>query len=183
MIESPVTHSYKTIALLALVVIAISAGVVWYMANHSVREETREIFTNTTAAATYIDLEGKPLSLEDFLGDVLVVASWASWSPFSATDLSNLSALSGEYTESGVTFVALNRKETKEQAARYLATIPALTGIVIAIDTEDRFYQSVGGYAMPETVIFNTTGDIVFHARGVVSVPDIKAVLDQEISS
>jgi thiol-disulfide isomerase/thioredoxin len=181
--EERVAFSYKTILFLVVVVLAVAAVVYWNVSSHRVSEETRDIFTNTEETATYIDIEGRPLSLDDYLGEVIVVVSWASWSPFSEADLSSLSMLANSYGEAKVTFIGLNRKETKEQAARYLATIPALTEVVIAIDTEDRFYQFVGGYAMPETVIFNESGEIVFHARGVVPSADIKAVVDQELAS
>jgi len=48
-----------------------------------------------------------------------VVATWASWSPFSTADLNTLSELSSEFSDEEVVFMAINRKESKEQAARF----------------------------------------------------------------
>lgn len=134
-------------------------------------DETRELFKQSESTAgefTYVDINGNPVNLDDYLGKVIVVMAWASWSPYSNTDLSMLNALSGELRDRGVVFIALNRKDTLALAQRYLATVPPLPELLVVIDTEDRFYQTVGGYAMPETVLFNQRGEIIQHWRGQV---------------
>lgn len=166
------TKQYKIVLGVLGAVIIVAAAVtafVLYQKKHAVSEETIAVFSNQPGEAPYTDLLGNPVALTQYLGRVLVVASWASWSPFSEADLKMLNELSDTYSDEQVVFMVINRKETKEQAARYVATLPPLPGLVMVLDPRDNFYSSIDGYAMPEVVIYNTQGEIVVHERGVAS--------------
>ena len=146
---------------------------------NQINEETVALFSNPEGEAPYTDLLGNPVSLEQYLGRTLVVATWASWSPFSTADLNTLSELSGEFSDEEVVFMAINRKESKEQATRFLQTLPDITGVVMVLDPRDAFYLTVGGYAMPEVVVYNKKGEVVEHFRGVANKTDIKTVIER----
>ena len=126
----------------------------------------------------YITLDGHSVAIREYLGRTLFINSWASWSPLSRDELIALNEIAGEYKDKNVVFIALNRKETKEQAARFLATLPDLPNLVIIIDTEDHFYNSVGGYAMPETVIYDASGELVVHER----VPQTPSMIREQLN-
>lgn len=173
------TYKKTLIALAILLVIALGITTyIVYQNKNAVLEETIEVFSNKPGESPYSDLLGNPVSLEQYLGKVLVVVSWASWSPFSQNDLTMLVELASEYSRDDVIFMAINRKETKEQAARYVQTIPSLEGLVVVLDPRDAFYSAVGGYAMPEVVIYNKRGEIVQHSRGVAQKSEIKTTLE-----
>ncbi len=150
---------------------------------NSVTEETRQIFSDSAGTVTYTDLAGNAVSLEQYLGKVLVVTSWASWSPFSSVDLQGQNTLASKYQGKEVVFLAINRKEVLSQAQRYAATLPELPNITLVIDTEDRFYTLVGGYAMPETVIFDKKGIIQEHIRGIFVSPTVETTIDSLLAS
>jgi thiol-disulfide isomerase/thioredoxin len=166
--------------MLAIVVLAgIFTYVVIQRDNNSINEETKEIFASeTTEGFAYTDIKGNDTSLEQYLGRILVVTSWASWSPFSKDGLTSLDSLASKYSVDEIIFLAVNRKETKEMAERYMNTLPSLDNLLIILDPTDHFYTAVAGYAMPETVIFDTRGDIILHIKGVVKVADIEAELE-----
>lgn len=170
------------LAIAATAALALTVFVV-YQNEHAVDESTRNIFTSTPGQATYTDVNGAERSLEDYLGQVLVVTSWASWSPFTQNDFTSLNLIANDYVGKDVVFMAINRKETKEQAARYLATIPPYSNLLVVIDTEDRFYSSVAGYAMPETIVFDKTGAITLHLRGVVDAVAVRAAVDAALGA
>ncbi len=178
----------KTLLICAtlLVLIGIAAVGTYFVVNrsiHNVPEATKQIFSDTPTVTTYTDLDGKTLSLEEYLGQVIVVTSWASWSPFSKTDLETLNTLASNYTDKKVVFLAMNRKEALAQAQRYITTLPPLPHIRLVIDVEDRFYNLVGGYAMPETVVFDQKGEIVLHGRGVFDTVATKETLERLLSN
>jgi thiol-disulfide isomerase/thioredoxin len=167
------------IVLIALLLVAAGATF-WYLyqKNHAVLEETTAIFANNPGEAPYSDLLGNEVSLEQHLGKILVVVSWASWSPFSQADLLMLSEMASKYPPEKVVFMAINRKETKEQAARYLNTLPSLPNLVLVLDPRDHFYGAVAGYAMPEAIIYNERGEVEEHFRGVAPKTDIENTLN-----
>ena len=167
-----------------ILVLVVGAVATYFMINRSsnqINQDTVALFSNPVGEAPYTDLQGNPVSLEQYLGKTLVVATWASWSPFSTADLTTLKELSSEFAGQEVVFMAINRKETKEQAARFLQTIPEVSGVVMVLDPRDAFYLTVGGYAMPEVVVYNQKGEIVEHYRGVANKADIKASVEQAL--
>lgn len=172
----PKNHKIIIVGLLVvLVVLAIGTYFIISYNNSRVLDETVAVFSNQSGTEPYTDLNGNEVYLDEYLGKVLVVATWASWSPFSQADLQTLSELSGKFDSTQVVFLAINRKETKEQAARYLTTIPNIQGVILVLDPTDRYYAAVGGYAMPEVVIYNERGEIINHFRGVAPIADIEA--------
>lgn len=178
--------SYLITLISLLVVLLLMAVVTYFLVDrksNEVPEGTVNTFANKEGEAPYTDLDGNPVSLDEHLGKVLVVITWASWSPFTASDLYTLAQLSAEYSEEEVVFMAINRKESKEQAARFLQTIDQPEGVLMVLDPRDNFYQATGGYAMPEAVIYNKNGVILNHSHGIASYEDIKATLEQIFSS
>lgn len=166
----------------AVVVAGAATGYVLYEKKHGIVDEAVSVFSNAPGEAPYSDLLGNPVSLDTHLGKVLVVTTWASWSPFSATDLNMLNNLASQYDQSQVVFMAINRKETKEQADRFVSTQPTFQNLLMVLDPRDHFYGAVDGYAMPEVVIYNRRGEVVLHERGVANEAVIKAQVDAELN-
>jgi thiol-disulfide isomerase/thioredoxin len=163
-------------ALVFILVVALVVFGIWYYKNsNSINESTLNTFSNQPGMAPYSDLFGKPVALDEYLGQPMVVITWASWSPFSEGDMRTLSDLSNEFAN--VSFLAINRKEPKEQAQRYMNSIAEVKGVLVVLDPRDVFYSDIGGYAMPEVVVYNAKGEIVLHERGVADKDKIRNVL------
>lgn len=178
-------NTFMFLAALLGVLIVFGLGTYFVVEQNkkAVINETRQIFTNQPGEAPYTDLAGNPISLDQYLGKILVVSSWASWSPFSQSELNQLAELAAQYKGQEIAFLAINRKETKEQAARYLQTLTAFDGVVMALDPRDYFYKAVDGYAMPEVVVYNKRGEIVKHFRGPAPKLEIITILDSLLSA
>jgi thiol-disulfide isomerase/thioredoxin len=177
--------NWRVIASLALVATIVGVGtfLIVQQKETKISESTQKIFTGVGEGITYTDLEGREVALEEYLGRVLVVTTWASWSPFSEADLIALNELSKSYSTEAVIFLAINRKETKEQAQRFALSLPELTSVRLVLDPEDFFYQSVAGYTMPETVIFDQQGEITEHIRGVFDTALVKSKIDPLVTA
>ena len=128
----------------------------------------------------YTTLDGGESDMTAYDSDVLIVNVWASWSPFTKSDGEVLSAIKKAYGES-ITIRAVNRMEQKETAVAYLDTIGRAEGVEYIIDTTDHLYASLGGYAMPETLVFDRIGNVLSHIRGTLEYErldtEIKAAL------
>lgn len=137
-----------------------------------------EALAENSDAPRYTSLKGDEAKLSDYLGEVVVVNSWASWSPYSVTELPALANLLTEYNDHGTKLVAINRAENSSTAERFLGTIQVENDVVLILDPGDRFYKSIGGYSMPETVVYDEDGNIIYHSRGPANISEIRAVLD-----
>jgi thiol-disulfide isomerase/thioredoxin len=171
--------------LLFLVVIVSVAGLITYyfftVPNDKANSEASKSLASDEVSV-YTDLEGNPVTFEAYEGKVRIVNSWASWTPFSQTELQDFESLAQEYVSRDVAFLAINRKEPKEIAKQYLKTLPEFKHTIFIIDVTDAYYKSIGGYAMPETVIYNAVGEVVFHKRGQLSRDDMKTYIETALS-
>jgi thiol-disulfide isomerase/thioredoxin len=178
----------KSVLLIALLVVLVcAAGYYAYSRQKALRESSSPLgqaFADNASSTRFVSPTGREVSMSEFVGNKLYVNSWASWSPLSRDELILLNEVAGEYKDRGITFIALNRKETLPAAERYLATLPALPNLVIVIDNDDHFYQNTGGYAMPETLLYTESGDVFAHERIPLNrdqmVANIEALLQAE---
>jgi thiol-disulfide isomerase/thioredoxin len=178
-----VSHKRWLAALVLIVLLGMAVTfVVVRQDKTKVSESTELLFTGSGEGIAYTDLSGKEVLLTEFLGRVLVVTTWASWSPFSQADLVAMNEVAKNYSADDVVFLAINRKETKEQAQRFALNLPTLEGVRLILDPNDFFYQSVSGYAMPETIIFDQQGAIVEHGRGTFDSGLVKSRIDGLVS-
>ena len=136
-----------------------------------------------TEEKIFTDLEGNPVTFTEYEGKVRIVTSWASWNPFSAQELETFEAVAQTYIDKEIVIIAINRKEPKEQAQRFLKTLPQFPHIIFAIDQSDAFYSSVGGYAMPETIFYDNSGNIIEHVRGTLTQEQIRIYIDRAFKS
>lgn len=133
----------------------------------------------TSEATVYTDITGQPLSMEQFVGAPLVVMSWASWCPQCQNELIALNDLAAEMQGGEVMFLAINRKEQIPSIERYMRTLPALEALTVVVDTEDHFFASTGGYAMPELIMFDAQGTKVLHQRGAIVATEVRDTLQR----
>jgi thiol-disulfide isomerase/thioredoxin len=163
----------QTLFILVAIVVAITA-ITWYL----VGKNTNAVRSDSPAAQAlgddsedtkYTDLDGVPASLSEYLGTVIVATSWASWSPSSANALKLLNELSADYSQDEVSFLAINRAEPASRAHSYLKSININNRLILLLDEGDYYYKSIEGFSMPETVVYDSEGDILRQIRGTIS--------------
>jgi thiol-disulfide isomerase/thioredoxin len=124
--------------------------------------------------SAYTDIAGNPVAIDEHLGKVLVVHSWASWCPTCGTQLVKLAQLGEGFATEDMKVLAVNRAEPKSTATAFLASIDAVNGLQLVLDPGDKFYKSINGYAMPETLFYDTKGNVVFHKRGEMTYEEME---------
>jgi thiol-disulfide isomerase/thioredoxin len=174
--RTPIIVSFLLVSVLSAV--AYTTYFLHKRALDEANNEANKTLFNAEAAAAYVDMQGNKASLEDYRGSILVVNDWASWSPYAVEELPLLEKIAAEYEGKKVVVLAINRKEVRTQAERFLNTIPAIPHVKIIVDTNDFFYGATGGYAMPETLIYGTDGSLAAHVRGVLKEDELRTQLD-----
>lgn len=140
------------------------------------------VLKNSSDQSPYTDLEGNSVALTDYLGMTLVVTSWASWCPECALSLPKFSDIGKQYEGKGVKVLAINRSEPANIAVKFLESIKAGEGVVLVLDPDDRFYTSIGGYNMPETIFYDKEGNLTHHQRGKISTQEIQKYITEASS-
>jgi len=119
------------------------------------------------------DYDGNVVSLDDFNGKVLVINSWATWCPFCVTELPDFVELQEEFGNK-IVVIAIDRRESLTTARDFTDSLEISDDIIFLLDSNDSFYQSIGGFSMPETLFINTDGDITFHKRGFMTLTEMR---------
>jgi thiol-disulfide isomerase/thioredoxin len=153
------------ISIVLLCILCVVAGITYYVYKVPHDRKNADATKNLASTETQVftDLEGNTVTLDQYSGKIRIVNSWASWSPFSVQELKDLETVASENKDKNVVFIAINRKEPKETAKLFIDSLQQFSHLQFVIDVGDTYYASVGGYSMPETVIYDVKGAIVEH--------------------
>lgn len=167
-----------SISVLLLIILCAVAGITYYVYKVPHDRKNADATKNLASTETQVftDLDGNPVTLDQYSGKIRIVNSWASWSPFSVQELKDLEIVASENKDRNIVFIAINRKEPKENAKLFLESLQQFSHVQFVIDIGDTYYASVGGYSMPETVIYDTKGAIVEHKRGNMTIDEMRTL-------
>lgn len=130
---------------------------------------------------TLQDYGGNTVRLGDFSEKPLIINLWAAWCTFCRKELPDFAAAQKEFGDK-VVIIAINRLETGEIAKRYSDELGVTDNIVFLLDPTDSFYQSIGGFSMPETIFVDKNRNIIKHKRGIMDINEIRQEIQTLIS-
>lgn len=122
------------------------------------------------------DWDGSQVSLSDFKGRSVILNSWAVWCPFCLDELPDFVKLQEELGDS-VTIVAIDRAESTEKQKEFTDKLGVTGKLLFLNDPDDSFYQSIGGFSMPETLFVDKEGNIRLHKRGPMDIGEMRRVV------
>lgn len=174
-----------TLLLMATAIVAVSLYFLF-------RDQSAVQKRNNTPAAqallvedsekSFTNLQGDKVSINENFGKPIVVMSWASWCPQCTNDLQELGKIAQDFSSRGVTVMAVNRAEDKYSAQRYLDTLSLPSELRIVLDPSDYYFGHSEGYAMPETVVFKSDGQVTLHQHGELRSDELRKSLEELVS-
>jgi thiol-disulfide isomerase/thioredoxin len=109
-------------------------------------------------------MAGKPVSLDQFKGQVVMINFWATWCGPCRTEMPILEKLHAKYKPMGFTMIGVNVEPDSSLAAKWLQTTPVTFPILFDTKSEVSKLYSVAG--MPSTVIIDRKGNMRWLHRG-----------------
>ena len=130
--------------------------------------------------AVGLDLDGDPLALSDFAGQVVVLNVWASWCAPCRAEASSLEEVAVQFDGKGVQFIGLNTRDSQAAAQAFIrnygVTYPSL------VDTDGRiqllFNDSLPPQAIPSTIVIDQQGRVAARALGTVTAATLRAMVE-----
>ena len=120
------------------------------------------------------DLEGKPRSLADWKGKLIVLNFWATWCPPCRTEIPSFIELQQQYASAGLQFIgiAIDNEVSVQQFSmqmgiNYPILIAQTQGIELA-----RQYGNLSG-ALPFSVLISPEGTVLARHTGILEAEDI----------
>jgi thiol-disulfide isomerase/thioredoxin len=109
-------------------------------------------------------MAGKPVSLDQYKGQVVMINFWASWCGPCRQEMPILEKLHGKYKPMGFSMIGVNVEPDSNLATNWLKTTPVTFPILFDTKSEVSKLYAVAG--MPSTVIIDRKGNLRWLHRG-----------------
>ena len=113
------------------------------------------------------DLDGNPVTLEDYLGTVVLVNNWATWCPPCKAEMPTLQAYFEDHTDKGFTIIAIESgdpvAEVKEFVKDYGLTFP------VWADANMASIAAFRNPGLPSSYVIDRDGTVRLAWAGAVS--------------
>ena len=116
-------------------------------------------------------LDGDPVSLSDYRGDVLVINIWASWCAPCRTEIPVLKEVYSDHTDEGLAFLGVNIKDNRTAALAFERNLEMSYPSIYDQPGEVllAFRDTVPPRAIPSTIVIDRQGDIAARVVGEVT--------------
>jgi thiol-disulfide isomerase/thioredoxin len=111
------------------------------------------------------DLNGKPIDLRDFKGEVVLINFWATWCPPCREEMPSLWKLQNTFRGKPFRVVAVNMAESKSEVNAFLPQ-EMKRDFVVLMDREGSVLQGWKVPVFPTTYIIDKRGRIRYHLAG-----------------
>jgi len=172
----------KIISIIGVVVVIIGGFILFSGEKTQTQNTTPGIAINDIADDSSLDpapefslkdWDGNDVNLSDFKGRPVIVNSWAVWCPFCVDELPEFGKLQEEFGDD-IVVIAIDRAESSDRQKIFTDRLGVTGKIIFLNDPRDSFYQSIGGFSMPETLFVNRDGNINFHKRGSMDLNEMR---------
>lgn len=109
-------------------------------------------------------MAGKPVSLDQYKGQVVMLNFWASWCGPCRQEMPILEKLHTKYKPMGFTMIGVNVEPDSGEAAKWLQGTPVTFPILF--DTKSDVSKLYSVASMPSTVIIDRKGNLRWLHRG-----------------
>ena len=100
--------------------------------------------------------DGKRVSLKDYRGKVVFLNFWATWCPSCRTEMPDMDKLYREFKGKGLEIVAVNVKDKKDDAMKFVSSMKLTYPIML--DPEGEVGLLYGAWGMPATYLIDRKG-------------------------
>lgn len=121
---------------------------------------------------TLEDLSGKPVSLDDYLGSVVLVNLWATWCPPCRDEMPTLQTFFEEYRSDGFVLVSINQEETRETVAPFVKEFGLTFPVWLDLDYQaQRVFKTEN---LPSSYVIDRTGRVRLMWIGGISKKNLE---------
>jgi thiol-disulfide isomerase/thioredoxin len=121
---------------------------------------------------TLEDLSGLPVSLDDYLGKVVLVNLWATWCPPCREEMPALQAFYEDHKADGFVLVAINQEEPRELVEPFVKEF-GLT-FPVWLDLDYQAEREFNTQSLPSSFVIDRTGRVRLMWFGSISKKNLE---------
>jgi thiol-disulfide isomerase/thioredoxin len=120
-------------------------------------------------ALKFTDASGRPLTLANYKGHVLVVNLWATWCGPCVDELPTLAALAGEVETFGGLVLPISIDTNGAKAVEPFFGLHGITNLPVLLDPSGNNLDVLGTQGVPVTLVINSQGQLAARVDGAVN--------------
>jgi len=118
------------------------------------------------------DLQGKPVSIEDYLGQVILVNNWATWCPPCKTEMPELQEYYAAHASKGFVVIAIESGEPADQVASFIKEYGLSFPVWLdPLGTALKIFQN---WNLPSSYVIDRDGMIRLSWTGAINQPTLE---------
>ena len=128
-------------------------------------------------AATLAGTDDKPVALESFRGQPLIVNFWARWCAPCRVEIPELAKAQDTYRKRGLLVLGIGLEDKADSVRDFMKAYEMNYTVLLARDKGIALMQALGNSraGLPFTVAIDRTGEIVASKLGVMTKADLEA--------
>jgi len=181
MTESKITNrlSIAVVTLIAGGIFLLGAGLIPLLTNAQQKalESAAPIFppatTNFSAPQlSLFDLQGNPVSIDEYSGQVILINNWATWCPPCKSEMPELQAFYASHAAEGFVILAIESGEPADQVAAFVKeygmTFP------VWLDPQGKALEIFQNWNLPSSYVIDRKGIVRLTWTGAINLPTLK---------
>lgn len=114
------------------------------------------------------DLDGGPVRLSEFKGQVVLVNGWATWCPPCRAEMPTLQAFYSAHHDQGFTLLAVNAGESQATVSNFVSQMGF--SFRVLLDPGQRVLSGLGTNGLPTSFVIDREGKVAYiHAGGITA--------------
>ena len=122
--------------------------------------------------------DGDDVSLEQLIGQPLVVNFWATWCAPCVREMPALQRVAAEY-DGRVTFLGVNVMDAPSNAEKFAADLGI--GYTLAADPQGTYWKATRSFGMPTTLLVARDGAVVYRHTGELDAAQLRELIDTHL--
>jgi peroxiredoxin len=127
---------------------------------------------NTAPDFTLADIDGKPISLNDYRGKPVLINFWASWCPSCIEEMPYLQQVYSQQSKNGLVFLAVNIQENPAKVSEFFSN--NAISLPVLFDFTGGTSGKYGVSSIPSTFFIDGSGVILQKVVG--AFPGVRAI-------
>ncbi len=145
----------------AALIAVLLGGVIYYTVSKNTGANHADSRFRPAPKFTLEDSAGKPHSLEEFKGSLILLHFWASWCPPCLGEIPQWVDLANDYKGRPLKMIAISEDEKWEDALKILNSASLPPNVTSLLDLKGRVAEQYGSYQYPETYLLNSRLEII----------------------
>lgn len=146
-----------------------------YLPNGSAQAGPNAAAGKPAPSFTIPSVNGKPTSLADFRGHVVVMNLWATWCPPCRSEMPDLERLYEAYRNRGLVVIGVDQGESRERTVAFAHSLGIRYPILL--DNQQQYGRTYIALGLPTTIIINRNGVGVRGFDGPLTYSQMKSAV------